>query len=560
MLRGAFHAKRGTISMNKIKTLLKNYSEHFRRVINFYPMTAALILLTSVTTAIFIDQSSVFCRLIENKGIPFLILWGIGTFFIETCLREKTALKWCGAAATGIIAVGFIHFGGQSSETVNDLISHWQMAYVIILITLAVYRNAKNSGLPFSQFCVRTVHELSRLAIICGITALGIALVMATFVTLILSGSHYMLIIRAEFLVLGCIFGCGLLDAQIRMDRELPRFFTVIVKYLLMILLTAAFAIIYGYILKIVITRVVPSNEIFRILAGLFIIGLPIWTMAGSFEPDHPLVRISVKLPYIFIPFLFLQGYAIRERILAFGLTPLRCLCLALMAFEIIYILVYALRRRETGVMLPVLAGMALICLALPYVNIFSLSNRSQKAIFDRFITAEFTALSNDEQSALAGSYYYLAGNADGKAMLAGIDPEKIDAIKTSGKTGIREYDQNTYFDFEFPVKNEDISGYSRMTMVLNTNFYGNNTKEKGYDPASVVFYDKEGTKVLTANLSEFINRCISSDAANEAGTPDFPGTVRLEDGSLLLVTHCVMNMNQDKAIQYLYIEAILLE
>ena len=205
-----------------------------------------------------------------------------------------------------------------------------------------------------------------------------IVLVMAIFVTLILNGDHYMMIFRAEFLVLGIIFGSGCLDAQIKEDRELPRFFIVIVKYLLMILLLAAFAIIYGYILKIVITRVVPSNEIFRILAGLFIIGLPIWTLAGTFSEDHFLVRIGVKLPFIFIPFLFLQGYAIRERIMAYGMTPFRYLCLALMLFEVIYIIVYALRRRETGIMLPVFAVLTVISLIVPGINMFSIANRSQ--------------------------------------------------------------------------------------------------------------------------------------------------------------------------------------
>lgn len=547
--------------MNKVKTMLKGISENFKRVMSRYPVTMFLIVLVSLTAAVFIDQSGAIGVFVENKGLPFLLLWGIGTFFTETYCQEKKTAKWCGVAAAGLIAATLIRLENSSSEITREITAHWTTAYVIVLITLGVYRNYRSSGLPFNQYCIRVVHELSRLAIICSVTGTGIVLVMATFVELILNGEHFMLIFRAEFLVLGIITGSGLLDAQIRQDRELPRFFIVIVKYLLMALLLAAFAIIYGYILKIVITRVVPSNEIFRILAGLFILGLPIWTLIGTFPEDHFTVRIGVKLPYIFIPFLFLQGYAIRERILAYGLTPFRYLCLALMLFEVIYIIVYALRRRETGIMLPVFAVLAVICLVVPGINMFSIANRSQKAILDRYITADFSNLSSEDQSCLAGAYYYLADNEEGKALLAEIDPAKIEAIKASGMIGVREYDRNIYFNYEFPLINEDIRSYSRITMVSNENAASGRDKEN-YDPEKIEFFDPEGNPVVTADIRTFINQCIAAEAENQTGTPDFPGTIEMEDGKLLRITdvHCGMSIEPEQKFNYLYLNALLLE
>ena len=547
--------------MNKVKTMLKGISEYFKRVVSRFPVTMALVLLVAVTASVFIDQSGSLGKFMENKGLPFLLVWGIGTYFIESYLPEKKAVRWCGIAATGVTAAILTHFTNSPSEMTRGISSHWTTAYVIVLISLGIYRNYRTSGLPFNQYCIRVVHELSRLAIICAITGLGIVLVMATFVELILNGQHFMLILRAEFLVMGILVGSGLLDAQIHTDRELPRFFIVIVKYLLMILLVTAFAIIYGYILKIIITRIVPSNEIFRILAGLFIIGLPIWTLIGTFERDHFLVRIGVKLPWIFIPFLFLQGYAIRERILAYGLTPLRYLCLMLMLFEVIYIAVYTLRRRETAIMLPVIAFMAVICLIAPGINMFSISNRSQKAIFDRYISADFSDLSEEDQSSLAGSYYYLAGNEEGKALLSETDPAKIEAIKASGLIGIREYDRNIYFTYEFPLISEDIRPFSRMTMLSNENFASGKNKDN-YDPEKVEFYDAEGNLILTADLSGFLNQCIAAEAEHKTGTPDFPGTTEPEEGKLLRITqiNCGISMEPERKINYLYLDAILLE
>ncbi len=547
--------------MNKVKTMLKGISENIKQVTSRYPVTMVLIVLVSLTAAVFIDQSGSLGKFMENKGLPFLILWGIGTFFTETYFPEKKAAKWCGITAAGLISAALIRLDNSSSAAIRDISSRWTAAYVIVLVTLGVYRNYKNSGLPFNQYCLRVVHELSRLAIISSITGSGIVLVTATFVELILNGEHFMLILRAEFLVLGILTGSGWLNALIKKDRELPRFFIVIVKYLLMVLLLAAFAIIYGYILKIVITRIVPSNEIFRILAGLFIIGLPIWTLIGTFPEDHFLVRTGVKLPYIFIPFLFLQGYAIRERILAYGMTPFRYLCLALMLFEIIYIIVYALRRRETGIMLPVFALLAVISLVVPGVNMFSVANRSQKAIFDSYISADFSNLSTEDQSSLAGAYYYLRDNEEGKAMLAEIDTAKIEAIKASGMTGDREYDRNIYFDYEFPLIGEDIRSFSRLTLVSNENATSERDKEN-YDPEKIELFDGEGNLILTADLSGFINQCISAEAENQTGTPDFPGTVELEDGNLLRITqiHCGMSIDPKQEFNYLYLDALLLE
>lgn len=546
--------------MTKITQTLKNISGNFRHTASCYPLTLALVILASVFAAVFIDQSGTIGKFMEDYGIQFTILWGIGTFFTETLFAKKKAPGWIAAAGCGVIAALLMYFTHNGTDLGRETAGHWTAAYVIVLISCGVYLNFKRSGLPFNEFCIRVVYELSRTAVVCAIASIGIAMVMGIFVTLILNGEHYMLILRSEFLVIGCLLGIGLLSAQISLDQELPRFYLVIIKYLLMSLLLAAFLIIYGYILKIIITRVVPSNEIFRILAGLFIIGLPIWTLIGTFPEDHPLVRIGVKLPYIFIPFLFLQGYAIRERILAYGITPLRYLCLVLMLFEVLTIAVYAVRKRETGIMLPVIAVLAVISLVVPYVNMYSTSNRSQKAIFDRFITAGFNTLSREDQSSLAGSYYYLAGDEEGKLMIADIPQEKRDAIEASGLTGNMDYDQSLYIYYEFPAKDLDISGFERMTAV-STFVFGKETEPlESYDPEAVRLYDSEGEPAVTANISEFVNRCISAHAMDPLGSPDFPGMIVLPDGSSLCVQHISMTIEQDQTLKYLDLSGILLK
>ena len=545
--------------MSKFNLTFQKVYEYFQRIAGRYPVTLGLIILVSLTTSVFIDQSGELGQFMETKGIPFLLLWGFGTFFAETVLRTKRSLKWAGNAAAGLIAACLVYFSNSGTDLFMEKASHWSTAYAIVMITLGVYGNYKRSGLAFNEFCLRVVHNLCRLWIICAVTGAGIAMIMAVFVTLLLNGEHFMLILRAEFLVLGFLTGSGLLNAQISLDTKQSRFFTLIVKYLLMILLLAAFAVIYGYILKIIITRVVPSNEIFRILAGLFIVGMPIWTLIGTFEPDSWPVRIGTKLPYVFIPFLFLQGYAIRERILQFGMTPFRYLCLALMVFEVIYILVYALRKRETGIMLPVAAVLAVISLALPGFNMYTTAVRSQKAIFDRYIGTDFYTLRSKDQSSFAGAYYYLAGNAEGKAAIASTDPEKIEVIKASGKIGQPEFDRYLYIYYEFPVTDMDVSEYHKLTMLSTFNMNAEKQPET-IDPEKVTFYDQSGNAVLEADIRDFINACISAYAEHQTGTPNISAEVQLPDGRTLRVYYSAITAEDENNITYLNLNAILFE
>ena len=544
--------------MSKINNLMRDISETYRRMMTRYPITTILIFITALITSVFIEQDSTLGKFMEETGILFVQLLCIETFFVESCWPEKKIHKLCGIGAAALIAAWLVAFSRSASPVLAEHTGHWIAAYCAVLITMGIYIVYKKSGIPFNTYCLRFVQEMSRVAIILAITALGILLVMAIFITLLLGEEHITLIFRVELFVMQILLGCGVLGALVSPDHEMTPFFIFIVKNLLMILLLAAFIIIYAYILKIIVTRIVPSNEIFRILAGLFIIGLPIWTMIGTFSEDNALVRIGVKLPYIFIPFLFLQGYSIRERIAAYGMTPNRYLCLALMVFEVIYICVYALRRRDTGIMLPVFAVMAVIALAVPGINMFSVSNRSQKAIFDRYIGADLSSLPTEDLSNLAGAYYYLTGNEDGRLMLAGVDDGKIEYIKASGKTGIGEYDKNLYVTIEFPISNADINGFDHLTMV--STFVNDPEKRPDvFDPKAINIYDIDENLILAADISAFLDELIITQKKNPTAMPEIPGVIDLSTDNRLLVSHCEVTMEPGEVLTWLYLDGILL-
>lgn len=66
------------------------------------------------------------------------------------------------------------------------------------------------------------------------------------------------------------------------------------------------------YIIKILVLRQMPKNQIFRILSSLFIIGMPIWSMAQYFKDENFWYNVSSKLAIAFIPFIILQSGKIK--------------------------------------------------------------------------------------------------------------------------------------------------------------------------------------------------------------------------------------------------------
>ena len=208
--------------------------------------------------------------------------------------------------------------------------------------------------------------------------------------------------------------------------------------------------------------------------------------------------------------------------------------------------------------MLPITAVLAFICLAAPFINMFSVSNRSQKSIFDRYIVSDFETLPPEDQSSLAGAYYYLAGNAAGNALLADAAPEKIDTIKASGKIGIAEIDQNMYIYYEFPLLDADISGFDRMSLVSTDTIADDAEKPSSYNKEQIAFYDTEGNTVLTADISKFINACVSAWSANPGGTPDISPEIDLPDGSVLRIYHCSFSFEPEDVISYMDLNAVL--
>ena len=57
--------------MSKFNLTFQKVFEYFQRIAGHYPVTMGLIILVSLTTSVFIDQSGELGQFMETKGSPF---------------------------------------------------------------------------------------------------------------------------------------------------------------------------------------------------------------------------------------------------------------------------------------------------------------------------------------------------------------------------------------------------------------------------------------------------------------------------------------------------------
>ena len=138
--------------------------------------------------------------------------------------------------------------------------------------------------------------------------------------------------------------------------------------------------IIYIYFIKILIIREIPSNQIFSIIAGLFIFAFPTWVMINHFKDENKFAKVNAKiLPYSFIPLILIQIYAIDVRIVESGFTPTRYFGVALVVFETFTVILTLIKNQKYLVNIFIIAAvLSFIGVCVPGINILDVSWKSQ--------------------------------------------------------------------------------------------------------------------------------------------------------------------------------------
>lgn len=409
-----------------IRERMKNTLHSFLSVFMEFPVTIASIVIAAIFALILMDadyNTLHYDNVMET--MVFFLVFASGTLFFEEFVRfdkflplyKKTpVLKWLFegvgliiAAIVGAITVYYMEYDEITKEA--EYFSRFLIFWITATILMAIYFMYKRSKESFSKYCLSVFISLFQTTLIYGLFAIGLAIVIAIFDFLILDTDPIDLIGHVELFLAAGIYFPALIICFSRIREKIGGFGKVVVEYALLIILLLAFCVIYLYIFKIIAQRELPRNEIFAMLSWLFAIGLPIWTMAQYYKPQV-LGKIASFLPFAFIPFIVLQTICMGIRVSAYGVTMSRYAGILLIIFEILYVVLYAIKMgKVVAYIVPTAVFLVLGAMLLPGVNSFSVSANSQIKRMEEMYTLDLEEMDNSEIEELKSIYNELKWN-----------------------------------------------------------------------------------------------------------------------------------------------------
>lgn len=543
----------------QIKEKFKTIPQLVKKIFEKFPITMIAILLSTTFSAITLDTSFLEPKTIENI-MSFVLYFASGSFLAEALFEKdntKRNLSYIASAIISVILV-IIHNIKFSTQSIENLVWKISFCYVLTLGILSIYTIFKKTKKDFKEYLLKVFINMTKTSVIYIILSIGISIVSAIFVYLIWEKIGYTLVLRLEIFLLGFYYIPKLIYSLVDVDGEVNGFFKGLIKYVLTTLVIISFAIIYVYILKILILRDMPKNQIFRILSALFIIGMPIWTMMQHFQEESILDKISSKLPIAFIPFVFLQIYTIGIRISENGFTPLRYICVALILFEIVYILIYLFKRERLEILLLTIDAIAIISLIIPGVNMFSISNISQAQALKMLKNkSDYT---EKEKERISGAYIYLNDSEDGKKYINKIlNSEDINKIKSFNNMNDTKYSRTTYISANIKNSKVNVEGYTTLYQI-NSYDYDNIETFNGIELKYT-----DSNESIKVNLQKEFKRYIDVYLdLGEEGLDDYfenHNEIQIENNKKLIIKSFYLKYDEDsKLIKNYSIQGYLLE
>lgn len=533
---------------NKIKQSCMDY-----RVAMVSVAIATLYAALCCTLGNLVDVESVIWPIIWYEGdvLRFFLLFVLAAVFTESILsyekkehRIKIIRILCFVLAAVISAAfivaqnivricKYIESAVNQSEaasmewTEGTLIEEWAMrcyiALLLLLILGILYFIHKKSSVGFIEYMMHVGANFCVVTAIYIVLWIGGFLVLSILDLLLLDDIETLvelslILLTGFYYVPSCIMSLGNMDSNI--DDGIGR---ILVKYVMTGMTICAMMIVYVYLLKILITWEMPSNEIFGIVSGLFCIGMLIWGVDYHYRDETKYTRFLQLLPYGMIPMIPVQAYAMCVRIYENGMTTSRYEGMLLVVFEIIVLFIWRFRRDKMECTLIVLSAFVIVAVFLPGINMFSVSNRWQKAFlesgYNKVVSGQ--EITQREYDRMMGAHKYLRWqpgmkevtqeynvNADGFVQML-----VISDLNTEDLTNLDSH----YIYCGQLIDAIDVGKYSRLDMVDQDERYkdSNYLKENGISAVDFTAFrfcvrSSGEDEIIEADISDFAEKCFA--------------------------------------------------
>ncbi len=488
--------------MRKLKNMFSNISESIKQTYNKFPLTIIAVYILTIIVVFLLDT-----QILDNilpDVMAIISISTIGIFFTETITQDKLK-KAIGTLISILISFVFDFILPEiTSET--DFFARLLVAYTSIIPLLSIYNLAKKAGAKFQEYILKSFSNFCKNLITYIILNIGISIVMSIFIILILDGEHWSILLRTLGLILGFYYIPSLINSFSNMNVEVGKFIKGLIFYVFTPLITLLIGIIYIYLIKIIISGELLNKALFFILSLIFIVAFPIVLMLKNYEENKTIKKVLNIVTYAYIPFIFLQIYAMSIRVSDYGLTPSRYMGYMLVFFEVVFLILLIGKKskyiRESIIVIIVLVFIG----TLTPFNIMEVSYKSQASRVRKILSTaqSFNDLSEKDKEKCYGAYKYL--RRDKKENYAKISKEEEEQILSYNKNKKIDYSNEESIYCKKELDGLDISKYTNIYKIKN--YRENEFKDDFIESA-------DGKIKIRIDLEEYISSIIN---ANETG------------------------------------------
>lgn len=495
-----------------------------------YKIESIAVLIFSILSAIAFDIDKTKPRALFESMVIFSFI-AIGTFLVdkifsvyENEIKQKLGNKehsfklarWISYIV--IVAVEYLFYiwsiylmsvsnvsdGKAIDFTSNDYESIRLMimsASIVssMFILLVIYFVIKEKRILLKEYLLKLFMNSIFVFIISIIVLMGIY-VLYMICEILLGTIPYYIISRIIVFLLSMIYFMGLFVSIESVDGKQSLFSKILVRYIMQVMVFIGFIIFYIYLIKIIVMRELPSNQVFAVCTSLFSIGLFTSLMSLGINEESKYNTAIKFLPIAFIPALILQIISIALRIGQHGMTTNRYFGVMIIIFEIVYLVFYILdellknEKVKLKNILIISNIFILIMFFIPKVNSYEFSDIYNK-LFKKTQKTETVVNSNTYENK------YVVRSMDFDDIEA--DIKEYDKIKTFNI--YVEYDKNEKKYFSFEEKEEYDNKTIDISILIND--LENNIKNiDGNNYLSEDVFKDIGYEIVTGNNKMIIS------------------------------------------------------
>lgn len=585
--------KKGDMYLGKVSNYINQNMAKFKQI---YIRYAASIFCALIVAIVMIIDGQ-WKGFNPEKIIFVCSVWIAGNILVESLWKKtaeetrKNKKKWLsGYGVTCLIAIVFqiaadkFAAGNVEKRDVTNLIfENILYFYIACTVLLAVYVLIRQQRLDMPHCIGRILFALLRAAGMYLVLNIAVILIVEIIDSLLFHMKVWRVETYIQLLLSALAYFPTCLLAVSDTSEDNAAFTKKFVSYVLLPCVWIAMFVIYLYVVKIIVTQEVPSNEIFSICASLFAIGMPIWMMASGFveEKSSRYKKLIHITKYIYAPFILLEIYSMSVRVKVYGLTEQRYAAWMFILLQVIYILwekIYARYARlagrkktynnqadtgDTGTehaneinqtktqinwhyenLILVLVGFLFVGLLLPFGNAQYLSYQSQK---NRFVKNQ-----TSDKEVAAEAYDYLRGNAYGrryiKTNLTEAEQDELHSMMYGGDTHDSEQWESVYF-YADPIEEKGIiiDGYAKIyTMTAHWN---EESTIENYENKTITVGDSEYKNVDFTSCISYYKNLENKRENQEINEKDIVYEIQVSDTEKLIITYISFEIDekQDK-------------